>query len=272
MTPGIWTSFFIDLSPEDAVITFASRGWLNLELSSEHGGVLLQRGDPIHAGKELRQFAADRGVKFPQGHLWLAADIAAPDQQAVIDRLRQWLDLFVSLGIEAAVLHPGGHTLQEQGAGPDEISESRFRALSALSKHVEGTDLFLCLENSGSGYDPMETVEAFGSLRLAVCLDTGHLHRAGGGQAEFIRRAGSHLKALHVDDNEGTADQHLMPYGPGTVPWEEVTAALRALPYTGLFNFEIGGERKCPMAVRLRKLDYLKDIAAYMIGGNEAEG
>ena len=39
-------------------------------------------------------------------------------------------------------------------------------------------------------------------------LDTGHANISGIDQVEFIRKAGTQIKALHIADNEGTSDQH----------------------------------------------------------------
>ena len=41
--------------------------------------------------------------------------------------------------------------------------------------------------------------------------------------------------------------------------------ALREVGYAGLFNFEVPGENRCPMEVRLAKLDYALALAQFMI-------
>lgn len=71
---------------------------------------------------------------------------------------------------------------------------------------------------------------------------------------------------MHIADNEGQTDQHLMPFGRGTVAWDTVTRELNALNYRGLFNFEIPGESRCPLPVRLAKLEYLKSILPILLG------
>ena len=270
MIPAIWTSYFMELAPEAMVDTFAEAGWQQLELSDEHARVLLERGDPAAVGEGFKRYATDHGVAFPQGHLWLACDIAAPDQQPVIDGLRSWLDLFVALHVHAAVLHPGGKALLEQGCTAEALFEARVKALSALTEHVAGTCVTLCLENIPSmapeAYDLCALIEAVGGDHVGICLDTGHLNLASRDQQGFIRQAGGLLKALHIADNDTSSDQHLMPYGGGTVPWGEVVSALREIGYSGLFNLEIPGERNGPMPVKLAKLDYAKTLLAHLLG------
>lgn len=268
MQPGIWTSYLIDESPEQMIETFASAGWQSLELSTEHGQALLDRGDPARVGAVFRDRAASHGVRFPQGHLWLTADITAEDQQPVIDLLKRWLDLFLAAGVEAAVLHPSAVPLARETRTPQRVLDLQVAALQALTGHIAGTSATICLENVSSAPglpDLLRVLDAVDSPRLGICLDTGHLNMADRDQAAFIRGAGVRLQALHIADNEGVSDQHMMPYGRGTVDWQTVIPPLKETGYAGLFNLEIPGENRAPREVRLAKLDYLRRVMEFML-------
>jgi len=263
MRPGLWTSYLYGLSPEEMVKTFARKGWRELEMSDEHASDLLRRGDPAKTGQAFRRFASAEGVGFPQGHLWLSCDICVPEQ---LEGLKPWLDLFVALGVEAAVLHPGGHGLIRDGAPAARVVETRRRSLETVCARLRGEKMAVCLENMhdfcNTAQGLREVIAPVGSDNLAICLDTGHLNISTGcrGQRDFILSAGPLLKALHIADNEGEKDQHMMPFGRGTVAWAEVMAALKEVGYKGLFNYEIPGESRCPMEARLAKMDYIKAI------------
>jgi len=268
MQPGIWTSYLFDTTPEEMVEAFAVKGWHHLELSTEHGQALLERGDPASTGHAFGKLAADRGVYLPQGHLWLTADITAQNQGEVVDGLRQWLDLFVAVGVRAAVLHPSGVSKARETRPSEVVLELQVKALRALTSHVQGTDATICLENVSAAPeagDLLRIIEATGGDHLGICLDTGHLNMASGDQAGFIRAAGAHLKALHLADNEGLSDQHLMPYGKGTVDWPTVVHELEQLPYEALLNLEIPGENRAPLPILLAKLDYLKELMQLLL-------
>lgn len=268
MKPSVW-SYYFHSSPEEMTRQFASKGFEQLELSDEHGKALLERGAPAKAGAEFAQFAAGHGVSFPQGHLWLTCDIAGLRQADVLEAMKSWLDLFVAVGVKAAVLHPGGHELQSKGASADDIRDSQVRALRQIVGHLRGSGMIICLENMHSQVagDLLALIDAAGKEGLAICLDTGHLNLDRGDQGRFIREAGANLKALHLADNDGSSDQHLMPFGRGNVKWSEVFAALRETNYDGLYNFEIPGEtQNCPDSVRMAKLDYIKAIWPALIG------
>ncbi|MBN8215691.1 MAG: sugar phosphate isomerase/epimerase [Spirochaetes bacterium] len=268
---GIWTSYLIDQTPEEMVKTFAAKGWNHLEFSDEHGKALLDRGGaPEAVGAQLRRFAEGEGVFFPQGHLWLVADLAAQDGGKSLDLLKRWLDLYGALGIQAAVLHPGAGELQRSGASPEAVFEARTKALGILTAHLGNAPLRIALENI-PGLAPriddlIPLVDSVGEAHVGICLDTGHLHLGKGDPADFVQRAGRRLIALHIADNEGQSDQHLMPYGRGTVDWKAFAAAVKKIGYAGLWNLEIPGENRCPLPIRLMKLDYYKKAMEYMMG------
>jgi len=275
MHKGMWTSYLGELSPEEAMKAFARKGWMHLELSSEHGEALLERGDPTQAGEQFRRFCEDLGVHLPQGHLKLRADIALPDRDELrreIDELKRWIDLFSSLGVRAGVLHPGGRSRHDPTRAPGEVFNTVVESLGELVAHAAGGPTVICLENGASAGELLRLIDAVGGEGLGICLDTSHLSLArarspGAAQTdyEFIHEAGAHLKALHLSDNDGSADQHRLPFEGGKVDWEGVMRGLREIGYDGLFNFEIPGETEPPLPDRLAELDRISELAERMM-------
>ena len=56
-----------------------------------------------------------------------------------------------------------------------------------------------------------------------------------------------------------------MPFGRGNVNFKEVIDCLKKINYQGLFNYEIPGERNCPLEVRAMKLKYIKETYNYLM-------
>jgi len=288
MNPSMWTSYLIESSPAEMAVCLGEHGWSTCELSDEHGHDLLKTGAPDKVGAEFRRTAANCGMSFPQGHFYLCtkgirpddlegrcvADIA-PENDAEFERamddMKRWVDLFNALGVTAGVLHVGGQTLEAAGWEPERILARRIEAVGRVARHAQGGITRICLENLGhfmafATYQQMsDVVEGVGADNVGYCLDTGHANLSNVNNPDFIRQAGDRLWALHIADNMGTDDDHMLPYGGGTVPWTDVMIALREVAYTGLFNFEVPGENHCPTAVRLAKLDYARQLADYMI-------
>ncbi len=55
------------------------------------------------------------------------------------------------------------------------------------------------------------------SAEIGICLDFGHAH-LDGDLVDAIEIVSGHLASLHVHDNRGRADDHLVPF-EGTIDW-----------------------------------------------------
>ena len=269
MKLSVWSSYYYDLSPEDALRELKAHGFNYCELSSEHSEALLDRGDAKAVGKEFGKFARELGIEVSQGHLFFwGKKICNPEDRALI---KKQLDLFLGIGIKNAVLHCDPIANENGVKAPVEIArKENVKAISDLLDYVKGTDLVICLENlitspaANSVDGLMYFIDYFNSKNLGITLDTGHLNINDRDQVGFIRKAGKHIKALHLADNEGQSDQHLMPYGKGSVDFVSVIREMKAQDYEGLYNLEIPGERNAPLEILGYKLDYIKKMMSYL--------
>lgn len=92
---------------------------------------------------------------------------------------------------------------------------------------------------AASSDDLMELLDRLGDDKVfGVCWDTGHGNLNRVDQVEAIRQIGKRLKTLHVNDNKGERDEHILPYH-GTIQWEPFMKVLKEVEYTGEFNYEI---------------------------------
>jgi sugar phosphate isomerase/epimerase len=71
---------------------------------------------------------------------------------------------------------------------------------------------------------------------VGLCYDSGHGNKGEDG-LRHLDRLKHRLIAVHLHDNDGTADQHLIPF-TGTVDWERLAQILSCSPYTGPVNIE----------------------------------
>jgi sugar phosphate isomerase/epimerase len=224
MELGIWSTYYYELTPEDAVLEFLKNGIRACELSDEHGRVLLERDDDVvTTGRTFARFLKENAFSIPQGHLNLYIRICT-DPNALKELLR-WIDLYEAIGIRNMVLHCDnlvGSTFSRQ-----EKVEKNIEQLRILAEYIKDKDVTVCLENlrphtpdeqelvDRNADDLLYIIDRVGSDRFGICLDTGHLNLTDKNQREFILKAGSKLKALHIADNEGEWDQHLMPFTCG---------------------------------------------------------
>ena len=86
-------------------------------------------------------------------------------------------------------------------------------------------------------------IEAADKMGIGICWDFGHYNinkpRGTNAQREKLLLMGDRIKAIHANDNFGTAtDEHLVPF-MGTVDWKTNMPTLREAGYKGEFNFEV---------------------------------
>lgn len=263
---SIWSAYYIDLSPEDAVLEFKKYGIFASELSDEHGLALLQRGEPEATGAAFKAFLKKEGFTMTQGHLWLSCKICTTEN--AVEMLFQWLRLYEAIGIENAVLHCDCTGISETYT-QENLNEINLQKLTELQALIKDMRIRVCLENLCAAYNSSESLvwltDRLDQEHFGICLDTGHLNMCTQSQEDFILHAGSRLHALHIADNEGERDQHMMPFGRGNVDFESVVRALRKVNYAGLFNLEIPGERLAPLEVRGYKLEYIRKCYDYLM-------
>ena len=264
---AVWTAYYIELSPEDAVLEMKKHGIHAAELSDEHGEMLLKRGDPKTVGAEYKAFLERENFTMTQGHLWLKIRLCT-DADAY-EKLCGWLDLYHAIGIRNGVLHVD-RCPNEPDLTWEEKAAKNIELLKKVDAYLGDREFKVCLENIGGIAASVEQInymiDAVGDRHLGICLDTGHLNLAADkDQVRFIRTAGDRLHALHIADNEGERDQHMMPFGRGQIKFEKVAAALREIGYSDLFNLEIPGERLAPMEVRGYKLEYIRKCYDYLM-------
>lgn len=99
-----------------------------------------------------------------------------------------------------------------------------FKSLDVLLAAVQKNGINIALENivsELSSYDIIESVlKRFNNQNLVVCLDVGH-SKIAGGISNGIERFGGKILSLHIHDNNGIKDEHLVP-GTGIINWQKI--------------------------------------------------
>ena len=87
--------------------------------------------------------------------------------------------------------------------------------------------------------DCLRMLDQLRSERFGILLDTGHIHLNGEPFAEVLRKCRGIPLHIHVDDNRGDFDSHLVP-GDGSVEFVTFFRALTAIGYGGFLSVELG--------------------------------
>ncbi|MBE6657641.1 MAG: sugar phosphate isomerase/epimerase [Ruminococcaceae bacterium] len=138
------------------------------------------------------------------------------------------------------------HGVYLDGDTQDAFIKENLRFCRALGETAEqfGVDILIeNFEDGDFGYyfrhgsEMRQFIEEAGVPCLHACWDTGHANIRGRDQYRDILDLGSHLRALHIQDNWGTTDSHVMPM-VGTTNFDQILKGLTEIGYRGSFSFE----------------------------------
>jgi len=149
-----------------------------------------------------------------------------------------------ALGAPVVSVCPG-HTLygQSKGDGLKRLTESLWEISEFASRHqiriaIEPADRYETdLINNCA--EALAFTDKLNLQNLGVLLDTGHEYVAGAAVSESVRNLGDKLFHIHVDDNNGKRDQHLVP-GEGNFDFQSFFTTLLETNYDGFLGVELG--------------------------------
>jgi len=192
--------------------------------------------------EDALRIARNAGMPFDSIHglFGRAYDPSCPDEavrkSAVETYIREG-ELAVRLGGPVVVVHPGPPALNTNDITPATITarvdplRRTMDDLAAIGDRLGVTYLFENIPpNYHFGSDPGQLaalVRAVDHPRIRMCFDTGHAHLTSGAIAALDACADV-IEYVHVNDNAGDIDSHLIP-GDGTIPWDEVSTRLAAM-------------------------------------------
>lgn len=253
-----------------ALAQLHAQGWSACELSCEHLGRLAESPE---SDTSAALIALDKlGMDMPQAHLYLQANIAHPQEdnrEEDLARVLKELDVCSKLGVQNAVIHPGGDAEESLRA----LRIDQFKRLAERAEHV---GVRIAIENMMDGKarkrygsrigELHELIDDVGSPALGICFDSSHANVQKLDLPDAVRECGDRLIATHMSDNDGSGDQHKTP-GYARIDWPPIVQALRDINYGGLFNLEIPGERNCPPGMRDLKVKHACEITNWLLEG-----
>jgi len=161
----------------------------------------------------------------------------SPDDRRVqaIAKTKMAVDAAAGLGSGIVIVHPCDRF-------PAEETRARISAakdsLRQLVRYAAERNIRLALENLASPLS-MQVFEAVLEHvpELGVCYDTSHAQIAGDTFGIMARHA-DRIIAVHLSDNRGANDDHMLPF-EGVLPWEEFAYYLPRLKNLGCFMLEV---------------------------------
>ncbi len=195
---------------------------------------------------ELAEAAADMGITLVQAHSPMGAPLADDGGRFLADTLR-CVDACGAWGIPNLVVHSG----YTRGLSREETLEANKGFFLPLLERAEryGTNILvenfnrMCIEGLywiDNATDLRALIDLVDHPLFHAVWDAGHANMQEMPQDEELALLGSHVKALHIQDNRGDHDAHLLPF-LGTMNLDALMNGLLKIGYEGYFTFEVGG-------------------------------
>ena len=108
--------------------------------------------------------------------------------------------------------------------------EAVHRSMDGLLPYARERGVRIAFENLLSNHVTVHKVlAAYSPSDVGICYDPGHGNMAGDG-LDFAEAVKDRLIAFHLNDNDGTADQHRLIFS-GTVDWDRLARIIAASAY-----------------------------------------
>jgi len=155
---------------------------------------------------------------------------------AGVELVQNRITMAARLGAEVVIIHvpsSAGEEVRQAMLGP--VRQSLEAVLPFAKRH----GVRVAIENMESDDFWMLTtlLNEYDADVLGLCYDSGHGNIDGRG-LDNLEKVKDRLIALHLHDNDGTDDQHKIPF-TGTVDWERLARLIAASPYSSCLNLEV---------------------------------
>jgi len=254
LTVGISTWVYVTAPIEEAIKMIHGAGIQYVELCGNTPAHL----DPITRPRERAGEVADtlKALDMTPVSLhapFLGFDISSTDEDlrrvSVASAMRS-VEFCGEMVCPQLVLHLSASPGVKSKAALDETRKFMVESLDEITDYARKNGVEVLLENmvihpnhlrmGSEVQELLGLVSRFHGRRVEICVDTGHSLLNKQDPSEDIRQPGRHLKSLHINDNDGIKDNHLVP-GRGIIDWHAVYSALKDVEYTGVFLFELYG-------------------------------
>lgn len=269
---------------EESVRICAAAGYRYLDAnlcSSCRPGMPLTQDNWEEWAHFMRKTGDEAGISFTQAHAYFGLGLRVDENGVRSDEendpellMRRSVLAAEILGAKWMAVHPA--TVLADGTYSQSLSmkyntEYFIRWGEFFARHHVGMAIENMISCNGrrnfatDAEELRELIERVNNPMVGACLDTGHAQLSGVNPAGAVRVLGSHLHALHIDDNHQNKDEHFAPFN-GTIDWPSVMKALRDIDYQDDFAFEIHHLTSCyPAKIHKKLVEFSFELGQYLM-------
>ena len=162
-----------------------------------------------------------------------------------IKQHKRSLDIAKFLGSDVYVVHAGSFYPGDKNK-IDKGFDRLYNSINELLTLAKEYDIVLAIENhpvneNGIFNNPdnmQKVINYFNSPYIKTTLDLGHANLTNFAVEEYIKKLGENIKHIHLNDNDGIEDLHLV-YGKGNLNSKKLIKKLNNIGFDGVGILEI---------------------------------
>ena len=215
-----------NVKPEETIKAIKDAGFKN---------VFVQWYDKEYETSQLQQvlLCKEYGLIIDFAHLGYQNlnKIWLDEGEYFVDRFKKNIFDCHNLGINMVVMHP---CTKWDPPAPNKFGLKRFKQ---IVEYAESLGVKVAIENTKITDHIDYLIENIKSDNLGICFDAGHFH-CNQKDNWNIEKYKNKVFCVHLHDNNGTADQHLLPFD-GNIDWSKVIQILKDVNYDGPITLEL---------------------------------
>ena len=229
-------------NPEPYLRQFAEAGFTHLHwVHHWKGDFMYSPSEVAQIGRWLKEYGLilnDLHATEGREKFWLSK--AEYARLAGVELVKNRLDMTARLGGDAIVMHirPDG-----EKDIPNADFWNRFqRSMDTILPYATERNVQIAFENLESSRPNnhnllKQILTMYSPEQVGICYDPGHGNIVGDG-LDFLDAVKDRLLVLHLNDNDGTGDQHKLLFA-ATIDWERAARIIAASSYTKPLGLEL---------------------------------
>lgn len=185
--------------------------------------------------KSFPRYAEEAGLTVENIHTSFKNinSIWADNQEgtSIEDYLLQCVDDCAVYGIPTMIVH------LSSGNNPPPMNPFGVDRIKRIVEKAEKYKVHVALENLRNSESLGYILGQIDSRHVGFCYDSGH-HHCWNPKEDLLMKYGSRLMALHLHDNDGTEDEHRLPFD-GTIDWNKTMRTISQTKYSGAIALEV---------------------------------
>ncbi len=221
------------------ILEFAEKT-LGITINSIHLPIYFNRSKELQDRKKISLCISDNNIRLNS-----------------LREIERHIEAAGSLGIPIVVMHSGIEN--------DTESEINYliESLIYLNEIARRNEVMIAIENHTTKFVTIklliELISKVDSDLLGICLDIGHSNIFSNYISD-LNEARRYLFSLHLHDNNGEEDEHLMPF-EGSIDFDYIIGFLRTSKFQGVVTLELNGEN---ITDNTEFKKFLKKAASYL--------